>query len=389
MFYKEVSNRVSTERIIPLFVLVVIPILILLSEVQYLSLIPPLYSWFEYNKIIRFPVSLTLGEKSVNGVAMQYVKTPINYIHSVLEYILNEEEHKISLYSYYPYHLVSLNVGIPSNNPVHIANCPPRFDECTLTGYTLTIGHHLNSVSVTLLMISLVYSFYPLKYHADDYFKKKGLNQAIHEYEFVKKILYIEIPIFLVLTSIIFAGSYLGLVPIVPSANTPLEQTAFSIAKSLQYALQYSVTAGALWMLFHMIRKEFRYYLARAFIKNMPDCADNVERVHWLDTTLNSYNKYLLRNLKLQIDTSKIYSRLVIESNEKIHEFTWSVSESFDDSDKLTPARRLSKTINLNSEELFLKKSFSAGIITWGTLLATILPVVISVIGLFFHPPNH
>jgi hypothetical protein len=43
-----------------------------------------------------------------------------------------------------------------------------------------------------------------------------------------------------------------------------------------------------------MIWKEFRYYLARAFIKNMQDMEDNVERLRWLITGLNFYNKYLL-----------------------------------------------------------------------------------------------
>jgi hypothetical protein len=59
-----------------------------------------------------------------------------------------------------------------------------------------------------------------------------------------------------------------------------------------QYALQYSVTAAALG--YYFIRKEFRYYLARAFIKNVPDMADSV-KLHWLNKRLHEVNRRSLR----------------------------------------------------------------------------------------------
>lgn len=369
--------RVKSEHIIPLFVLVVIPILIFFSEFPYYPVIPSPYSWVVSNKTIGFPLNLTLG------------KTTAQFVNPALNYAQREEVLKNLPISYYPYRTIGFDVKEILRNESIIPSCPHKFGECTLSGYTMATSYRLK-VGIPLLIISLVYAFYALKYCADDYFKKKGSKHAISEYELVKKILYIEIPLFVALTSIVFAGSFVGLLPIVSSANNPIEQLTFYIAKSLQYALQYSVTAGALWMLFHIIRKEFRYYLAKAFIKNMPDRADNVERLKWLKMALNSYNKYLLRNLKLQIDTSKLYPRLVIESNIKINDCALVISESFDVKDKLTPARWLSQTVkHLNAEELFLKPSFGARIITWGTLMATILPVVISVISVIFQVPKH
>ena len=130
----------------------------------------------------------------------------------------------------------------------------------------MTINYHLE-VGVPLLIISLLYAFYALRYRAE-------------EYELVKKILYIEIPLFVALTAIVFEGAFVGLLPTIASTNT-LEQLTFYITKILLYALQYSVTAAALWMLLHMVRKDFRYYLARAFIKNTPDNTDNIERLQW------------------------------------------------------------------------------------------------------------
>jgi len=146
-----------------------------------------------------------------------------------------------------------------------------------------------------LLIISLVYALYSLKHQPYDYFKKK---RAVSEYELVKKILYIEVPVFITLTSIVLGLTISGLVPTISSTNTANDVLTFYIVRIVVYALQYSVTAAALWMIFHILRKEFRYYYARAVIKNMPDGADNVERLYRLNKALNSYNKYLLRSQK-------------------------------------------------------------------------------------------
>jgi len=295
---------------------------------------------------------------------------------------------------YYPYHLIGFDSNVSPTIPVKYSasiHCPQTVGECFINFSGLIITSHYNlEAGIPLLIISLAYPFYALKYRSNDFFEKKGSKLAISEYELVKKILYIEIPLFIFLTSIVFAGSFVGLLPNIASANNSIDQLTFYIVKSLQVALQYSVTAGALWMLFHTIRKEFRYYLARAYITNMPDRADNVERLQRLSITLNSYNKYLLRSLKLQIDTSKVYPRLVIESNVKVNECTKSMSESFDDNDKLTPARQLSQIMNLPNEELFLKRSLGAIIIMWGNFaFATILPVAISIIQWLYQFPKH
>src|SRR5262249_44296192 len=154
-----------------------------------------------------------------------------------------------------PYHLIGFESKVlPTTVPARYyasINCPKPFGECIInfSGSTITSRYNLEA-GVPLLIISLVYAFYPLKYRAEEYFNKKGSKSALNEYELVKKILYIEIPIFVVLTSIVFAGSYVGLLPITYSSNTSIEQSTFYVAKSLQVALQYSVTAGALWILF-------------------------------------------------------------------------------------------------------------------------------------------
>lgn len=62
------------------------------------------------------------------------------------------------------------------------------------------------------------------------------------------------------------------------------------------------------------------------------------------------------------------------------------LSESFDYSDKLMPARRLSEIMEIHKKEEFLtKQTVSSRIITWGTLAGAILPVIISIIQSLFQ----
>ena len=81
----------------------------------------------------------------------------------------------------------------------------------------------------------------------------------------------------------------------------------------------------------------------------IPDNNDDVEKMNWLIVALNVYNKYLLRILKLQIDTAKLCSAaLIIESEVQLNDRIKLISESYNDSDKLAPARHLGQTTITN-----------------------------------------
>jgi hypothetical protein len=318
-------------RIIPLFILVVVPILIFFS--QEMQIYSPL------------PVS--------------------NFSYEIYENIRNFRDIKPTVVTYFPFNLVS-------DQGTGIRRTP------TTGLWVVTYFYNINGSALPFLTISLLYAFYPLKHHPDEYFKRKGLSQAITEYGLVKKILYIEIPLLLLFTSISYVAS------IVESGYANIESyVAIHLA---QVALEYSITAGTFWILLQMARKEFRYYLAKAYIKSIPDNCDDIQKLNWLTKALHSYNKYLLRNLKLQIDNLKVYSRLVVESDAQVSDRIKVLSESFDNSDKLMPARRLSEIMEIDKKEEFLtKQTISARIITWGTLAGAILPVVISIIQSLFQ----
>jgi hypothetical protein len=286
--------------------------------------------------------------------------------------------------SYYPYSLVLLHFQ-GRFECMQMSNMSSIIcgDHKVITNATISDTYRVGIfLPIPFLGICLLYGLYPLKCHANDYFRKKGDRNAINEYTFVKNILYIGIPMMVFLSSIYYIG--------LSNTVSPSSFLLGNIVYFSQVSLQYSITAGALWMLSHMIRKEFRYYLAKAYINGILDSDDNTKKMHLLIKAVNSYNKYLMRFLKLQIDTLRVYSTLVVDSKVPISDHIISLSESFDDNDKFMPARRICQIMNAqNAEEFFAKQSLGTRIVTWGTLVATILPLLISIFQLLTQSPKH
>jgi hypothetical protein len=352
---------VKTEfpRLIPLLVLIIIPILvggILSTSTANLTWQHILY-YYPYTILRNITDAPTLD----------------TYDRSIPEY---------QTISYYPYSLVVLHfqgkfVCTESLN-MSSSFCG---NHKKITNALISDTYRVGIVfPIPFLGLCLLFGFYPLKYHAKDYFRKKGDRYAIGEYTFVKNILYIGIPLMVFFGSIYYILSTLDLI----------HNILYSVVYFSQVSLQYSVTAGSLWMLSLLIKKDFRYYLAKAYIKIIPDSDENTKKINLLMKAVKSYNKYLLRILQLQINTLKFYSSLVVKSNVLIDENMKSISESFDDTDKLMPARRMSQITNVQkTEEIFASQSLGTRIITWGTLIGTILPVAISIFQLFIQPGKH
>ena len=62
--------------------------------------------------------------------------------------------------------------------------------------------------------------------------------------------------------------------------------------------------------------RSFTFYLARISFGAISEVQDDVEKLRYLITGLNSYNKFIRRNLGLQIGNLKmIYSRIISENS--------------------------------------------------------------------------
>jgi hypothetical protein len=105
---------------------------------------------------------------------------------------------------------------------------------------------------------------------------------------------------------------------------------------------------------------------------------------------LNSYNKYLKRTLKLQINNiDQICSKIISDHLLDKPEFVYSIWSGFQDTDKLMPTTLLLNMVGIENREQFLKKEpLLDKIKEWGALSAAIIPLVISVIQFILALPS-
>jgi hypothetical protein len=353
-------------RLIPFLVLVIIPILVAGILLSLLSTSNPTWKYelyyYQYNAN-----STTITDEKM------------------LEPYSNGHIPENQQFRYYPYSLVVFDFygsfECTQHSNISSAICPDP-DKGVITKATITKTYRVGIFfPIPLLSTCLLYGFYPLRYHTNDYFKKKGPKNAIAEYSFVKNILYIGIPLMVIFGSIHYVISTPDLTTTLNSQ--PLSFALYAIVYSSQISLQYSVTAAALWMFSQLIKKDFRYYLAKAYIESVPHNDDDTRKMNLLIMAVNSYNKYLVKLLRLQINTLRVYYAFV-NSNGLIGDHIQSLFEAFNTNDKLMPARCMSQITNVQKpEEFFAKESLSTKIVTWGALVGTILPIAISIFQLF------
>src|SRR5438876_6914483 len=88
-------------------------------------------------------------------------------------------------------------------------------------------------------------------------------------------------------------------------------------------------------LLYAYIRRDFRFQLAKACMNVIENKKDEVNKIYYLMLGLNSYNKFLKRNLKLQFDDASVCSK-IISSSDKNQSLNL-ITASFKDNDKLKP----------------------------------------------------
>jgi hypothetical protein len=213
------------------------------------------------------------------------------------------------------------------------------------------------------------------------YFKKRGDENAIIEIEYIKKIIYIAIPILIILVSIYSINSmdlskYNTLKPMIDYMNKyfkPLMKDNFFVRAT---AISSAYVTFLLFFMFEFfITKEFRFYFAHACIRLMVKQGDQIKKMHYLILGLNSYNRYLRRNLNLQFNDAKVYAGILGGNKEKI---TNDIADSFR-SDKLKPLNILYETL-ADKNDFFVKQKIGQKVKDWGTLLAALIPVTITLL---------
>jgi hypothetical protein len=227
----------------------------------------------------------------------------------------------------------------------------------------------------------IIYGLSPLTFTTKKYVK--SYQDIADEFEFVKKILFIGIPVLIILTIIDQLFTYFQLSSYLTSHYLLLYDFSFAIL-----AFSMAIVIGALLRVAsHIIKREFRFYLAKGYcIAASKNEEGDLDRMKYLLSSLDSYNKYLLRKIKFGIkNVNKIYSDIMITSDaKKKDEIIKSICQCLGEEDRLKLATYLSTLYKLPETEQFLiKESFVQKLKTIGAFLIATIPIVISIIQLF------
>jgi YVTN family beta-propeller protein len=221
-------------------------------------------------------------------------------------------------------------------------------------------------VQIAFVATLLLYPPYPAPFSAEHYFRERGYNAAVVEYDYVKKILYVAVPLFIILTILPLAGPQLQ--PIVNNylllnLETQFQDPAFKISQAIVFLIVFS---GLIKLIFAIGRKKFRLYYAIGcfwILRHLkPNTRkDEVQKLSYVIKGLNSYNMYLHRHLNLHISGIRsIYSKISALPREKKDKVIEGISESFSPeqvkTDSLGPARFLYEFATGKQEKLVRAK---------------------------------
>lgn len=128
-------------------------------------------------------------------------------------------------------------------------------------------------------------------------------------------------------------------------------------------------------------RKDFDFHLTRPYLMVSSQNDDSVHKIRYLLLLLDTYNKFLERNLKVKIkDIMRIYSLIMSASAEQKIKIRESIGKALE-KDKLELARQLAEISHLPDEEEFLRKEHTLLGQQLKDILTIIIPAIISIVG--------
>jgi hypothetical protein len=232
---------------------------------------------------------------------------------------------------------------------------------------------------VVFVVMIIIYPPYPAPYSAEKYFMERGYEAAVSEFNFVRKILYVAVPLLIFFTIITFLQPFLE--NFFPAKQFLALVTDSIVFYSARGFLFLAVLAGILKMVIAVSRKRFRLYYAKGCLSLVKKSKDEVERMGYLIMGLNSYNSYLRRYMKLEIkDIKKIYSKLATLPDKEKDTAIEKIIESFESGDTLEPLRYLAQFKESDSDVFLVEEPLHEKIKTQVTYAIGIIPVVLTII---------
>ena len=183
---------------------------------------------------------------------------------------------------------------------------------------TNLITEIFHRASQACYFIIIVYGLYPIVFTAER-IKNNNYETIANDFEFIKKSLFIGLPILVIVIIIIELPRYFQIImpPILYGASVAI--LVASIA---------AVIGPFLRTVAYTVRREFRFYLARGYIRISSAKQNNFDKIKYLFLSLDSYNKFLVRKTKFGIkNIDKIYSDIMHNDATKNDELIKSINE--------------------------------------------------------------
>lgn len=245
-----------------------------------------------------------------------------------------------------------------------------------------------------LVVIFAIYVLYDSGPSSEKYFTRKNPENLVYEFRLLQKILYCEIAAFLLcLTILVILPLVMPYAPL--TAHNYFESRGF-VEDDIFFSTMFAIggTMGKIAIL--VSRKEFSFYFARGCFRILEKEEDGHENVSYFIAGLNSYNKYLLKNMKLHIeDMKQIYSKFFCAPAREKTEIIKALDDAFAKS-KSEPIKPLLHFLgDKKADEFLTKQHFKAKTEHYVGIITPIMAVIFTMMEFWskissqFVPPPH
>jgi hypothetical protein len=256
-----------------------------------------------------------------------------------------------------------------------------------------------------VFFILFIFPPYPFPISIKQYFKKRGYENAVVEYEISKKVLYVAVPALIIFIALTYPNVEAAIM------NYGINLTVVGKDPNFKNILNYLVLvvfAAALKVMCVLLRRDFRLYYAKGCFKKiiLQNNLNEVDIMNYVKKGLVAYNLYLRRNLNLQIKPlEEVVYKISVANLKERNMMIREISIAFNKDDKqtmeyfhqmqiflqnnkselenltFTPLRKLYDYLQpLKPSEFLIEQSLIDRIKDKIALVATIPPLVIAII---------
>jgi hypothetical protein len=252
--------------------------------------------------------------------------------------------------------------------------------------YYFVVQYPIIIPPIPLLMVLFIFAIFPAAYPSEKFFKKRGEANAVFEYVYIGKILYIS-TVLIIITIILLVYLY-------PQNQERLsyysDDTFYLVLYEMLSVLAALPISILLKLLLERARKRFRFYYAKVCFELINKSESETDKAGFLSWGLEWYNKVVKRATKLYaMNMEAVYSMIMSHSPLNNNQILNSVLSSFHNGDEFKPLRYMLTLLSDGKQEnVLVKETLTSKIKESSGLLIPIITVIITIISTFFLKPK-